>query len=346
MTVRAARSNTNTGFNQRSLNNYKNMGWQYWQYLLLIPTTLFHLICRLKESKIPPGRAIDLGGYKVHLWVKGTKNAGEPTIVLDHSLGGIEGYLLIDRLSVLGQVCIYDRPGYGWSDASPKPRCSAEIVRELDLMLTKAEIEPPYILVGDSFGSYNVRLYAHQFPKKVKGIVLTDGLHEAGMLNLPKTIVAVKYLFISGFIMSIFGSLSGIIRILGTFGLFEIIKPELKQFNILPRRRIKRSFYHYSHWLTMTRELINLNRSSRQVKVAQKLNAPIISIKSQNFFKPSLFTIILPLKTINRLRDKMHLELSSLSDDFTKIKAERSSHFVWTDEPEIIIKAVKQLWVR
>ena len=321
------------------------MSWQYWQYLLLISTTIVHLVLSLRERKIlpPPGRAIDLGGYKVHLWSKGTQKEGLPTIVLDHSLGGIEGYSLIDRLAKLAPVCIYDRPGYGWSESSPKPRCSAEIVGELELMLTKAQIEPPYILIGDSFGSYNVRLYAHHFPEKVRAIILTDGLHEAGMLNMPPMVAAVKYLFVSGFIMSIFGSLFGIIRLLGMLGLFEMLKPELKQFDPLQRWRIKRSFYHYRHWLTMTRELVGLNRSSHQVKVAQNLAIPIISIKSQNFFKPSLLTMLLPLKTIDRLRDKMHRNLNTLSDDFTEISARNSSHFVWTDEPEIIIQAVKQL---
>ena len=43
------------------------MSWQYW---LLIPTTLFHFLVSLRERKIPPpGNLIDLGGYKVHLWV-------------------------------------------------------------------------------------------------------------------------------------------------------------------------------------------------------------------------------------------------------------------------------------
>lgn len=321
-----------------------------WQYLLLIPTTIFHLLLSWREQKTltPPGELIDLGGYQVHLWVLGKERAQnesskQVTIVLDHSLGGIEGYLLGDRLAELGQVCIYDRPGYGWSDRSPKSRCSAEIVRELDLMLTIAQIEPPYILVGDSFGSYNVRLYAHQFPEKVQGIVLTDGLHESGMLHLPWSIIAVKYLFVSGFIMSVLGSLLGIIRLLGTVGLFEVIKPELKQFNPRQRQRIKRSFYHYQHWLTMTQELINLDLSSQQVSIAKDFTIPIISIKSQTFFQSSIFTALLPLKTIDRLRDKMHHGLSTLSKDFTEISADRSSHFVWTDQPEIMVQAVRQL---
>ena len=36
-------------------------------------------------------------------------------------------------------------------------------LKELNLLLTKADIQPPYILVGNSFGSYNVRLYAKLF---------------------------------------------------------------------------------------------------------------------------------------------------------------------------------------
>lgn len=313
-----------------------------WQYLILIPTTILHLVLSIKERKTlkAPGELIDLGSYRVHLWVKGT---GKTTVVLDHSLGGIEGYFLVEAIAKLTRVCIYDRPGYGWSDSSPKPRCSAEIVQELDLMLTRANLEPPYILVGDSFGSYNVRLYAQQFPEKVKGIILTDGLHESGMLNLPWSIIAVKYLFISGFIMSIFGSVFGIIRLAGICGLFEMIKPELKQFSYLQRQRVKRSFYHYRHWLTMARELFNLNRSSRQLKVAQNFTVPIISIKSQTFFQPSVFTFLLPLKKIDRLRDKMHHNFSILSSNFTEIPATNSSHFVWIDQPEIMLQAIRQL---
>ena len=91
-----------------------------------------------------------------------------------------------------------------------------------------------------------MRLYAHHFPEKVKGLVLTDGLHESGMLNMPLVIKAVKYLFISGFLMSILGSLLGIIRVIGTLGLFEVIKPELRQFNVKQRQWGKKIFLFLS----------------------------------------------------------------------------------------------------
>ena len=315
------------------------LSWHYW---LFIVTAIYHLIANWKERKNPPpGKLFNINGKTIHLQIKGEGNL---TVVLDHSLGGIEGYLLIDEIAKITKVCIYDRPGYGWSQSSSRNRCSESIVAELDLLLTQAKIEPPYILVGDSFGSYNMRLYAHKFPDKVKAIVLTDGLHEAAMLNMPITVKAVKYLFISGFIMSIFGSLLGIIRLLGTIGIFELIKPELRKFDRQQRQYIKKSFYHHNHWLTMARELINLDRSGHQLKVASNLNnLPIISLKSKSFFKPSIFTLFLPLKTIDKLRDKIHYHLSMLSSNYTEIPAQNSSHFVWIDEPEIIVNAIKRL---
>ena len=96
---------------------------------------------------------------------------------------------------------VYTIAGYGWNEFSATSRCS-EVIEELDLLLTKAKIEPPYILLGDSFGSYNMRLYAHKFSDKVKGIILTHGLHEAGMLNMPLLLKQLIFICL-WFIMSI-----------------------------------------------------------------------------------------------------------------------------------------------
>jgi len=231
---------------------------------LPIATTIYQAIASwLEDRQPPPGKLFDIGGYCLHLYVTGK---GSPTIVLDHSLGGIEGYLLIEELAKLTQVCIYDRAGYGWSDHSPHPRTSNQIVMELDKLLTQAGIEPPYILIGNSFGSCNVRLYAHRFPEKVLGIVLTDGLHETGMLKMTVPLQALKFFFISGFVMSIIGSMLGIIRLLRICGIFELLKPELRQFSEHSLNSVKRSFCRAKHWMTMIREMLNLNRSARQCR--------------------------------------------------------------------------------
>ncbi|MGB5596066.1 MAG: alpha/beta hydrolase [Crocosphaera sp.] len=315
----------------------------HFKLIFLFFTTSYHWLVTYWEryQQFAPGKFIDLGGYKIHYYHQGK---GSPTVIIDHSLGGIEGYFLIDEIAKITQVFIYDRPGYGWSDSSPKKRCSQEIVYELDRILKKAEIKPPYLLVGDSFGSYNVRLYAHHFPEKVCGIVLTDGLHEKAMLKLPLSIKLLKLFFFSGFLMSILGATLGLIRLLGNLQVFELIKPQLKKFNRDNLIMVKQSFYHPKHWLTMAREIWNLETSATQVKEASNLgNIPLISIKSKTFFKQSIFTFFLPVKTVNKLRDSIHIELLKLSSNSSQISANKSSHFVWIDEPQIIISAIKQL---
>jgi pimeloyl-ACP methyl ester carboxylesterase len=308
--------------------------------LLLVATTLYQAIaCRLEDRKAAPGELFDVGGYRLHLYVAGEAS---PTIILDHSLGGIEGYFLAEELAKLARVCIYDRAGYGWSDRSPHPRTSSQIVAELDTLLTQAGIEPPYILVGNSFGSYNVRLYAHRFPEKVIGMVLTDGLHETGMLKMSIQLQAVKLFFVSGFLMSTLGSMLGVIRLLKLCGIFELLKPELRQFPQESLNSVKRSFCRSSHWITMSREMLNLNNSARQVSIAKPLGTmPVVSIKANSFFKPSLWTVFIPLQGANHLREQMHIDLGNLSTSCLQLQANRSGHFVWIDQPDVIVEAVK-----
>jgi len=310
------------------------------KFIVLIITTIYQAIaCQLENRQPPPGKLFDVGGYRLHLSVLGS---GSPTIIIDHSLGGIEGYLLIEELAKLAKVCIYDRAGYGWSDISPYPRTSDRIVTELNTLLNQAEIAPPYILLGDSFGSYNMRLYAHRFPEKVVGMVLTDGLHEKEMLRMPLQLQLLKFFFISGFAISALGSILGIIRVLKVWGIFELLKPELKKFSKNALNPVKRSFCRAKHWITMTREMLALNSSACQVRIASQFGQmPIVNIKSSHFFKPAFWTTFIPLRSADKLRDKMHAELSTLSTDCIQLPADSSSHFVWTDQPDVIVNGVK-----
>ncbi len=310
--------------------------------VILSLTTLYQILACWWEDRSPlPGQRVDVGGYQLHYVTAGT---GEVTIVLDHSLGGVEGYLLLDRLAQFSRVLIYDRAGFGWSDRSPHPRTSDQIVQELDTLLTTVGVQPPYLLIGDSFGSYNMRLYAHRFPQKVVGLVLTDGLHEAAMLKLSTSLLLLKLFFASGFIMSVLGASLGLVRLLRRLGVFTLLKPELRQFDPAALRAVTRSFCRPKHWLTMTQEILSLDASGRAVSAAADLgDLPIVSIKAHSFFLPSLFTRLIPLAAANRLRDRMHAQLLTLSTDCVQLPAEQSGHFVWVDQPDVIVQAVQLL---
>jgi pimeloyl-ACP methyl ester carboxylesterase len=127
-----------------------------------------------------PGQRIDLGGYKLHLHCEGT---GSPAVILEAGLGDWSSHWASVQKSLKTdtRVCSYDRAGYGWSDPGPKPRDSQRITEELHALLGKAKVEPPYILVGHSFGGLNVRLFASTYPEEVKGLVLVDASHPASL---------------------------------------------------------------------------------------------------------------------------------------------------------------------
>lgn len=122
-----------------------------------------------------PGRLIDAGhGVHLNFYCMGT---GSPTVIFD---AGWEDWspswaLIQPAISRTTRTCAYDRAGNGFSSAGPLPRTSMEIARELHAALHNGHIPGPYLLVGHSFGSYNMRAFADMYMPEVYGLVLVDG---------------------------------------------------------------------------------------------------------------------------------------------------------------------------
>jgi pimeloyl-ACP methyl ester carboxylesterase len=76
------------------------------------------------------------------------------------------------------RVCAYDRAGMGWSEMGPEPRDAKQISGELHILLSKAGIEGPYVLVGHSFGGMYMQTYAARYPEEVAGVALVDSSTE------------------------------------------------------------------------------------------------------------------------------------------------------------------------
>jgi len=104
---------------------------------------------------------------------------GSPTVVLDSGLGGssLDWLRIQPEIAKFTRVCSYDRAGYGWSDPSLEPRTSLQIAKELKALLTSAAERGPYVLVGHSFGGYNIRMFSKLYPSHAAGIVLVDAEH-------------------------------------------------------------------------------------------------------------------------------------------------------------------------
>jgi pimeloyl-ACP methyl ester carboxylesterase len=149
--------------------------------LLLVGVIYERATLSLDVRRNPPlGKLVDVGGHRLHLYVRGDQG---PTVVMDHGLGslGLTWELVAPAVAKFARVVVYDRAGYGWSDPGPLPRTSDRAAEELHTLLHKAEIPGPYILVGHSLGGLNMRLFASRFPDEVVGMVLVDAMHEDEM---------------------------------------------------------------------------------------------------------------------------------------------------------------------
>lgn len=125
----------------------------------------------------PPGRLVDVGGWRLHLNCTGERRPGQPLVVLEAGAGdfSVEWSLVQPHVAAFARVCSYDRAGDGWSELGPHPRTMHQVAYELHTLLAKAGETAPYVLVGHSYGGWLVRVYRSVYPSEVVGMVLVEG---------------------------------------------------------------------------------------------------------------------------------------------------------------------------
>jgi pimeloyl-ACP methyl ester carboxylesterase len=130
-----------------------------------------------EEPKLIEGK-FDVGPYELYMRCEGS---GSPTIVYLHGYipekdaGGAKSALSLPMLlSDEHRICVYDRPNLNRSDDVPGLRGGKSSVRDLENLLDAAKIEPPYVLLGASYGGMIAYLYANTHPDEVEGMVLLD----------------------------------------------------------------------------------------------------------------------------------------------------------------------------
>ncbi len=128
------------------------------------------------QDKPYPGELVNIGTHRLHINCVGK---GSPTVIIDSGIGGfsLEWLTIQNNLADNLKVCSYDRAGYGWSDPGPRPRTTDRITYELHSLLVESKIPGPYVLIGHSFGGYNIRYFASKYPSLVAGLILVDSSH-------------------------------------------------------------------------------------------------------------------------------------------------------------------------
>ena len=122
------------------------------------------------------GDLVDIGGGR-SLYLR-CVGSGSPTVVLEAGFGGTTNNwsAVQPQLGRTMRTCAYDRAGQGNSLPIPGVHDAGDEVEDLARLLERAELPPPYLLVGHSYGGLLVRLFADAHPETTAGVVLVDAM--------------------------------------------------------------------------------------------------------------------------------------------------------------------------
>lgn len=278
---------------------------------------LFTLIDR-QRYKTPPGEMIDIGSHRLHIRIMG--DAPGLTVVLDAGVGGnnLDWQRVQQEVGKFARVVSYDRGGYGWSEKGPDPRTPERIVEELHLLLNRAGITPPYIMVGHSFGGIYVRLFARKYPDEVAGFIFVESSHP-DMLKAVNTEPELKRL--------------RRVMIFKRLGIVRAMLPRLMSHAKVLDRTARKQYL-----------AINMLDTDNVIREAKPMYESGVDLPE---------TIDLPLTVISRERfDELPAEkrwqeyqdrLVALSADAKRIYTSTSSHYTALVEPDPVVSAIRDM---
>ena len=290
----------------------------------------------------PPGRLIDVGGHTLHLYCTGE---GNPTVILEAAGPGWSVYWsrVQPDLAKVTRVCSYDRAGFGWSDAGPLPRSGQQMAEELRQLLTRAGISGPYLLVGHSLGGFIVRLYRQAHPNEVVGMVLVDAGHERQFEQeeFRKFTAPGKVVF--PIIRAV--TALGLTRLLISLDLSPSFFSEQEK-NVAAEVRplLRAGWMQTRYFKTMADEGDALPDTCAHVQRIGSLGDVLLTVVTATgpTWWPDLPPDIDPAK-FREMWLHFQTDLTTLSTNSRQVFADRSSHFIQFDQPELVVETVRQM---
>lgn len=300
---------------------------------LLVLGYLYQTIAQAREARqnVPPGRMVDVGGHKLHILCKG--NPGGPTVVIEQGAGepSLFWWVIQERVAEFASVCLYDRAGLGWSEPAVGGRTIEDRAAELHTLLVNAQVPGPYVLVAHSYGGWIVRVFARDHRNQVAGMVLVD-TGEEGVYSQPEVLAFYSRLVV----------MSKALGLAARLGLLRVFRPSF----LLPPgvppaiRQIATSSSPRPHsFFAAADEVASLKRASwmSQPQALGTLgDLPLVVIDHGRPFPG-------PFRIVEKYWKEGQKRLAALSSNSVFIVAEKSSHMVHFDEPELVVDAIRPI---
>ncbi|GAM85675.1 hypothetical protein ANO11243_036820 [Dothideomycetidae sp. 11243] len=139
------------------------------------------------SSLFPNGRLVNLGTHSLALYTYGPEpsSSSHPVVLFVSGVASdaLNWQAVVRLLGPTMRSYTYDRSGYRNSESSPRPPTAENIALDLSLLIQKAQITNPLILVGHSWaGVLTHEYFALKGTDQVAGLVLVDANHETAPL--------------------------------------------------------------------------------------------------------------------------------------------------------------------
>jgi pimeloyl-ACP methyl ester carboxylesterase len=276
-----------------------------------------------------PGKLVDVGGYKLHLMIKGQ---GKHTIVIEAGGGSWTLFWehIQDELAKYAKVVIYDRAGMGWSDASPYSRTPGLIADELHTALLNAGLKPPFILACHSYGGVVIKAFEKQYSNLVSGMIFYDAATEGQFEVLPPISKMV--------VQQVLGSLkkTGAEARLGKFTAKDV---EID--STLPKKSWENYKIHKaqpSQSDAFFNEMILFPKLSDGDILTEKINKPVCVLTAGNSY--GAFAGMMPKEMLEASNVKwmeLQKKLATISTNTKHMIAEKATHqLMYTAKKEMI----------
>ena len=297
----------------------------------------------------PPGQLVDVGGHRLHIHCMG---GGTPAVVMDSGFPGssLSWTFVQPEVARFTHACSYDRAGLGWSDAGPMPRSSRQIVKELRALLLNARVEGPFVLVGHSFGTFTVRLYASTYPDDVVGMVLVDPIHpsewfemtEAEARRLAGAIRLSRY----GASLARLG-VARLISVLVRLGAHGLARASV---SLLTRGTLAEAERMIAPLAKLPSELHPIIAAlwtqpkffDAIVSQAEALPQSAAQVAATGDYS-DIPLVVLSASSSSPSQLKGHEALARLSSQGKHIVASKSGHWIQLDEPDLVIESIRKV---
>ena len=299
--------------------------------LVTIPFT-YERVSRIVASKnySPEGYLIDVGGHKLHLLRRGT---GGPTVVFESGLDGnghLPWYKVGDEVSLSATTISYDRAGILWSERGSKAKTAEAMSEDLSTLLRIGGFPKPYILVGHSLAGLTLRPFIVENAEDIAGIVFVDTSHPAQFDRMPPELTQTPS--------------RGVMHVLSSFGLIRLSAAASFP-NTDPEDRINTVGTALSHnsISAVLDEIESIEVLAEEAKQITSFgDIPLIVITgaspTYNDMYPEEFREEMAL-----LWNELQSDLLSLSTDSRQILAPESGHYVQLDQPDIVIREIRNI---